>query len=125
MALPRRIRRFVIPCLLPLITLAAAACGGNRDGDDGPAPAQTTARVENRAWTQMTVYAVSSGQRVRLGTVDATSTAVLRIPAGIVGLGRSLTFLVDPLGSSRTSTSFEIFVRPGEQITLTIPPGAG
>lgn len=120
MVLPRRLPS----TLFLLITIFLAACGGNRDGD-APAPEQTTLRVENRAWTQMTVYAISSGQRIRLGTVDATSTSVLRIPSGIVGLGRSLTFLADPLGSSRTSTSFEIFVRAGEQITLTIPPGAG
>jgi hypothetical protein len=104
--------------------MALSACAAN-PRTDAPDREPTTVRVDNRAWTEMTLYAVASGQRVRLGTVGGTSTAVLRIPPGVVGQGRNLTFLADPLGSSRTSTSFEIFVRPGEQVTLTIPPGAG
>lgn len=105
-----------------LLLLVLAACAGNpRDQDAEGA----TARVENQSWSEMTIYAVAGGQRVRLGSVNANSTAVLRIPAGVVGLGRTLTFIADPLGSSRTSRSFEIYVAPGEEITLTIPPQAG
>jgi hypothetical protein len=108
-----------------LLLLALAACSANpRDRASG-AEAEASVRVENRSWTDMTIYAVSGGQRVRLGSVTGTSTAVLRIPSGVVGLGRSLTFIADPLGSDRTSSSFEIFVRPGDEITLTIPSQAG
>lgn len=121
---PRNAVRSPMLVVVLLLVAALAACAGNR-GSDAPEPERTTVRVDNRAWTEMTLYAISSGQRIRLGTVGGTSTAVLRIPAGVVGQGRNLTFLADPLGSSRTSTSFEIFVRPGEQVTLTIPPGAG
>lgn len=106
-----------------LLLLVLAACAGNpRDQEAGEG---ATARVENQSWSEMTIYAVAGGHRVRLGSVNANSTAVLRIPAGVVGLGRTLTFVADPLGSSRTSRSFEIYVAPGEEITLTIPPQAG
>lgn len=108
-----------------MLLLVLAACAGNPRGQEATGADEATVRVENQSWSEMTIYAIASGQRVRLGSVTANSTAVLRIPAGVVGLGRTLTFVADPLGSSRTSRSFEVFVRPGEEITLTIPPQAG
>jgi hypothetical protein len=33
-----------------------------------------------------------------------------------------MRFMVDPIGSSRQGTSFDIYVRPGERVTLTVPP---
>lgn len=108
-----------------LLLAVLAGCSGNPRDRDAAAPEEATVRVENRAWTQMTIYAVAGGQRVRLGSVTGNQTAVLRIPSGIIGFGRSLTFIADPLGSDRTSSSFEIFVRPGEEITLVIPAQAG
>lgn len=111
-------------CMLLLVHLLAA-CSGNPREEGFPAREEATVRVENRAWSEMTIYAMAGGQRVRLGSVAASSTAVLRIPPGVVGMGRSLTFVADPLGSDRTSSSFEIYVRPGEEITLVIPTQAG
>ena len=108
-----------------LFLLVLGACSTNPRAQAGGAEEETTVRVENHAWMDMTIYAIASGQRVRLGSVSGSSTAVLRIPPGVVGLGRNLTFVADPLGSSRTSSSFEIYVRPGEEITLTIPAQAG
>jgi hypothetical protein len=68
------------------------------------------------------VYALSSGQRTRLGTVTAHASRVFRIPDSIVGLGREMQFLVDPVGSSAQGTSFNIFVSPGTEVRLTVPP---
>lgn len=111
--------------LLGLLLLLVAGCAANPREGSPRAAQEATVRVQNQAWSQMTLYVDTGGQRVRLGSVSATSTAVLRIPAGVVGLGRNLTFVADPVGSDRTSSSFEIYVRPGEVITLTIPPRAG
>jgi hypothetical protein len=109
-----------------LLALVMAACTGNTARDrHTPRPEPATVRVQNQAWTEMTVYVVASGQRVRLGNVNGNSNTVLRLPESVVGMGRSVTFMVDPLGSSRTSNSFEIHVQPGQQVTITIPPRAG
>lgn len=108
-----------------LLLAVLAGCSGNPRDQDAAAPEGATVRVENQAWTEMTIYAVAGGQRVRLGSVTGNQTAVLSIPSSIIGFGRSLTFVADPLGSDRTSNSFEIFVRPGEEITLVIPAQAG
>ena len=41
--------------------------------DNGPrAMAETTVRVENQSWLDITVYVVDNGSRTRLGLVNAT-----------------------------------------------------
>ena len=102
--------------------LASAACVGK--GKNAPTPQPpTTVFVQNRAFIDVDVFAIyGGGTRARLGTVTANGTGTFRIPPGIVGEGREMRFMVDPIGSSRQGTSFDIYVRPGERVTLTVPP---
>ena len=109
-----------------LATLGAAACVGK--GNNAPAPrAATYVRVENQSWLDVNVYAVYGGTRRRLGLVNGNSTQLLRIPNDVIGIGRSLAFLADPVGSSRVGTTItEIYVTPGQEgLSLTIPPQLG
>lgn len=107
--------------LLLVFSLAIGACGAARSG---PVVAResTSLRVQNQSSSQMNIYVVASGQRIRLGSVAGNATAVLRIPHSVVGLGRELSFLADPLGSSNVASSFSIYVQPGEEVTITVPP---
>lgn len=107
--------------LLVVILLAGgcAARGGNNRGSAGD---EASLRVQNQSWLDMRIYVVASGQRVRLGTVNAASTSTLGIPAHVIGLGREVSFLADPLASSTVAQSFSMYVDPGDEVTLTIPP---
>jgi len=107
---------------LALVTLlGAAACTGK--GTDAPRPQQQTfVAVENQAWLDVDVYAVSGSQRSRLGTVTAHGTHTFRLPVSVVGSGREMQFLVDPVGSNAQGTSWNIYVSPGQQVRLTVPP---
>ena len=69
----------------------------------------------------MTIYVVRSGQRIRLGTVSGTSTQKLVIPPSLIFGATPLSFVADPIGSSRTATSWELTVQPGDEVTLIIP----
>ena len=109
-----------------LAALGAAACTGK--GNDAPAPRVATyIRVENQSWLDVDVFAVYGGTRRRLGLVPGNSTQTMRIPADVIGIGRSLAFLADPVGSSRVGTTIgAIYVRPGQEgLSLTIPPQLG
>lgn len=107
-----------------LLSALAAACTGK--GSNAPAPQSvTTVLVQNQALMDVDVFALSSGLRQRLGTVTANGSSVLRIPPTIVSEGRNLQFLVDPVGSTQQGVSFDIYVRPGERVTLTIPSSLG
>ena len=120
------IRAASVKTLVVLLLLATAAACSRAQGESSPVAAEpTTVRVENQAWLDVTVYAVYSSTRTRLGTVSASSTSTLRIPPRLVGIGRALTFLVDPVGSSATGTSFEIYVNPGDNVAITVPSSLG
>ena len=107
--------------VLFLATLGTAACVGS--GRNAPAPQQfASVTVNNRAFIDVAVYALNGSTRARLGTVTATSSGTFRLPASVVGTGRDLRFMVDPIGSNRQGVSFNIYVRPGERVTLTVPP---
>ena len=113
--------------VLALLLLVAGCAPSRQPGSVAPGNQGATLRVENRAWFDMTIYVVQSGSssRTRLGMVSATATANLRIPATAVGQGRSLRFIADPIGNQQTATSYEMQVRPGQRVTITIPPGVG
>lgn len=106
--------------LLPLMVILLIAGCGARRGAAGLAEGAATVEVRNQSWSDMRIYAVSGSQRTRLGTVTATSSAVLRIPSHVVAGGRDVSFLADALAGG-AATSFNIFVRPGDQVGITIP----
>ena len=98
------------------------ACASGRGTRPGAAAAaeRTTLEVDNRGFADMTVYVIDGGQRVRLGVAAGNSKTVMTIPAHMVSGARSLQFLADPIGSSRTAVSDTIYVQPGDTVTLLI-----
>jgi hypothetical protein len=114
-------RRLVLPFMLVAL---AAACGPRSRSNRPPvATPPTYVRITNQSWLDMNVYVLRSSQRIRLGTVGANQTQRFTLPQNLVFGATPLRFLADPIGSSRTAQSFEIVVSPGDEITLTIPPG--
>lgn len=97
------------------------ACSAARPGSMTRNP-RTIVEVDNRGFSDMTVYVINSGQRVRLGMATGNSKTKLTIPYQIVSGTRQLQFLADPIGSNRTSVSQEITVRPGDVVSLVIMP---
>jgi hypothetical protein len=110
---------------LPLIVLALGAACAPRSTSNRPpvATPPTYVRIANQSWLDMNVYVLRSSQRIRLGTIGANQTQRFTLPRNLIFGATPLRFLVDPIGSSRTAQSFEIVVSPGDEVTLTIPPG--
>jgi hypothetical protein len=79
-------------------------------------------QVENRAFSDMVIYAISGSQRIRLGLATGNSTRGFTIPPAVLRGGGPLRFLADPIGGSRTPVSEEMVVHPGDIVTLTVPP---
>ena len=120
--MPALSRRLALP--LMLLALVAAACGPRSRSSRPPAAVEPAyVRITNQSWLDMNVYVLRSSQRIRLGTVSANQTQRFRLPQNLVFGATPLRFLADPIGSSRTASSFEIVVSPGDEVTLTIPPG--
>jgi len=117
------LRRLLLVGGLAAAAGLTAACGGG-SAAESPAPqAEAAVTVENLGFADVTVYAISAtGSRVRLGQVSGNSTQRLPLPAYLVRGGERLRFLADPIGGSRGPVSEELYVAPGETVTLTIPP---
>ncbi len=113
-------RRLVLPLMLLALV---AACARSRTSRPASASPPTYVRITNQSWLDMNMYVLRSSQRIRLGTVGANQTQRFTLPANLVFGATPLRFLADPIGSSRTAQSFEIVVSPGDEVTLTIPPG--
>jgi hypothetical protein len=107
---------------LAAMCVTLAVCSRNPRPSSGNAQEQTTLRVENQGFSDMTIYAIQEGQRIRLGLATGNSTSVFKIPDYLLGAANTIRFLADPVGGTRTPVSDEISVHPGDQVTLTIPP---
>ncbi|MEX2179487.1 MAG: hypothetical protein WD801_12305 [Gemmatimonadaceae bacterium] len=113
-----RARLFAALIAVALLSGCAAMRGASEDSGE---PARV--RVENRAYTDMTIYALEGGSvRRRLGVASSVSTSTFTIPASLVGLGREVQFLADPIGARGSQATRRIMVYPGDTVVLTIPP---
>ena len=82
----------------------------------------TAISVDNQSSSDMTIYALRSGQRVRLGLATGLKVSTFTIPSTLIFGATPLKFLADPIGANRLPVSDEITVSPGDVVTLTIPP---
>ena len=82
----------------------------------------TAVKVDNQSSADMTIYAVRSGQRIRLGLATGLKVSTFTIPASLIFGATPLKFIADPIGASRLPISDEISVSPGDVVTLMIPP---
>ena len=114
--------RILSIAVFALISAGAAACGRKQvETAPGAVVADSSSIVvENRGLYDMTIYVIEGSTRRRLGNATAVSTTRLPIPRNVVGTGRELQFLADPFAGRGNSVSERIYVRPGDQVSLTI-----
>jgi hypothetical protein len=104
------------------LLLLLIGCAG-RSQQTGPEPAESAmVQVQNQGFSDMVVYVVNGGQRIRLGLATGNSTKTFDIPRHLVRDVGTIRFLADPIGGNRTPVSEEMTVQPGDIVTLTIPP---
>lgn len=116
--LTRRLAAFAALLLLPLT--AACASGGEDGYDAGPLGHYATLIVENDNTSNVTVYALRSGTRQRMGTVTGLSTERLEIRRTMLSGAGELNVGIDPLGSNRMYTAYPIYVSEGDVIEVTV-----
>lgn len=113
--------------LLAMATaVSLSACGGGPSDPVVTPGTETesvaTVTVENQSTDVMTIYAWRSGTRVRLGVVNPGQTGKFPL-ARTIFLGVTILRVeADPVGRTRNSISEEFSIRPGDEITLRIPP---
>jgi hypothetical protein len=113
-----RLKAFVVAAVA---TLTAAACATTGAGNTVPLE-KTAIRVDNQSFADMTVYALRSSQRVRLGLAPGHSNTVFDVPRTLMTGLTPLRFIANPIGGNHASVSEEITVAPGDSVVMTIPP---
>ncbi len=120
---PQRVRPptgFPIARALPIVVLLLSSCvlfARGKRADDGP---QAVAlHVSNHNWSNVVLYAVHGGQRMRLGTVVTATEADLAVPRDLVIAG-TVGFQVHAIGAGFDYATGPIRVRTGQQIDLRV-----
>jgi len=116
--------RPMLGSLLFALAASSSACYTSHASQGDERQAKSSVSVENREFADMTVYALRSGQRVRLGIASGHQTTVLMIPDYLVSAGNELLFLCDQIGATRELASERTTVYPGDQLVLLIYNGS-
>ncbi len=110
--------------VLAVLLLAASACWWHRKPADtaalGAPSGEIALRVTNHNYLDITVYVLHDGQRTRVGTVTGSSTQVFFFPIRLLGQGREIELLGDPIGSPQVARTERLIVQPGQYIAWTL-----
>jgi hypothetical protein len=104
--------------------LSLAACSTSAPAD-GPRPAtpeddRMEVRVENRGWSDVNVYAVENGMRLRLGTVTSMNTQRLRVPTRAGLFTHNVQLIAVPIGAGQAFVAPVVQVARGQTMEFTI-----
>jgi uncharacterized protein YceK len=117
--------------LLGLAVGALTACASSTQSTAGPADTSPageagTLRVANRSSTDMDVYVVRAGQRVRIGLAPGGETTSFALTTALMAGGGTVHFEAIPTrsapGVSTGIRSDPATPRRGQIITLDVPP---
>ena len=86
--------------------------------DAEPAP-ETLLSVENRHWSDVTVYVLRGNARVRMGTVTSMNTVRFVFPAVLVGHVTDIRLMADPVGNE-PYVSEPVTVGPGDLVEFRL-----
>ncbi len=116
---------------IALLVSAAAAAGGCASAGTSFTPVANprsqpiALRVRNNNWQDVRIYFVPEygGRQVRLATIGSfTSRTILlrgQAKAGVRASGAA-RFLIHPIGFPQAHTTQPLFVRPGDEMELTV-----
>jgi hypothetical protein len=82
--------------------------------------------IDNRNWSDVTVWVVHDGTRSRLGRVSSAAKSVLRIPTHFIGQNGAIRLVAEPQ-FSRSSADIPVSTEPlvvktGARVVWTLAP---
>lgn len=115
--------------LAACLALAACASGGppaeaeepDLDNVEAGALTETTIRIENRNWSDVTIYMFRRSARARIGTVTSNSTRTFHVPIGMGADGAlDVVLVADVIGSDEAFRTERLSVLPGQEVLLRL-----
>ena len=123
---PRSVPAIRVGTVLAALLFVAPACFWHRKpASAGNAPrdvpeGEIALQVTNHNFLDVTIYVLHNGQRTRVGTVTGSSSQVFYLPARLLGLGREIQLLGDPIGSTDFAVTETLIIQPGQYIEWTL-----
>ena len=105
-----------VAALVVVPAVAAQTYSEERSETPAAVPERTTVRVVNDNWHDMTVYAVRSGYRRRLGTVTSFTSRVFTLPPAFLIPSDELRLIADPIGRRGAYVSEALVVNDGDVV---------
>lgn len=96
-----------------------AGCGGHHNVEDEPdadPQAPTPLTVTNNNWLDAVIYIYHDGERTRVATVTAATTANFFLPFWMLGHSRTVRLIAHAVGSNSSISTESIHVQPGQFI---------
>ena len=113
-----------LAALVPTFSACSRHTPPDTSGGSPPDPtAEVALRVVNHHWLDVTIYAIHSGERNRVGVVGATTSVTLLLPPYLLGPGREIRLLADPIGARGVATTETLVVQPGQYIEWILERG--
>ncbi len=106
----------MVAALVAVPALAAQTASEEKSKTPTAASEQTTVRVVNDNWNDITVYAFRNGYRRRLGTVTSFTNRVFVLPRAFLVPSSDLRLIADPIGPRGTYVSEALVVNPGDVV---------
>ena len=115
-------KRRALLALAAAVGVAACASQPRYETADAKAVGWPTVAVEvtNRNWMDIVVYAVTSSQLVRLGSVTTGTLERFELPHSVNTLGGDLYLEARPIGSRQIFRSQYILAVPGDRVIWNV-----
>lgn len=113
--IPRTIALAALVCILVLPSCAL----WKSSAEEEESTAETVLTVENRHWSNVTVYVMRGSARVRMGTVTSMNTHRFVVPAVIVNNVVDIRLIADPVGAE-PYTSEPVTIGPGDHLEFRL-----
>ena len=122
-SISRQLRSLMLAGLVGVASLGAAtACGPLHRNEEGEVEERAEVEFINESLYPAEVYAVVTGsESVRIGSVMAGRTEVLRLPQQMIDRASALNIVARPLAGSRFLSTGPVSVNRGERIQVRMP----
>jgi hypothetical protein len=98
-----------------------AGCGRHRINDDLEADNASTLEIVNHHWSDVDIFVIRDGQRIRIGQVTASADQNFVLSKSMTSGGGTLQLQAHAIGASGAINSEIVNVRPGGmQLTWTL-----
>ena len=117
---PRRLMRRMLLPLAALLVAGGCATGGLQTSPPPTADQSLRLQVQNQSASDMVIYSVQSGGRVRLGQITARETRDFRLRFSLQAPTGALRLYAEPMGPGQGFLVTPVEAGQGDRVTVVL-----